>query len=95
MGELFVHKCGSCGYKVSVTGGIASGMRMTTRPMVCVDCRRLLDLPIRIHTEDGTRDLIPACRRVIKHEVKPWSSGDPCPKCAGPILRGACSGDWD
>ena len=93
MGQKFKFSCGHCGYTAEVSGGRDVGMLAVVRTMSCDDCKKLVDVLIGHHGEDGPlgdpefdRDLnrCPLCQgsRVIS-----WARYSSCPNCGKTMER--------
>jgi len=63
MGRTFHFDCPSCHYRARVAGGADAGVNCAVRTIVCLDCRQLFDVFIRLRRRaDGRKS--PAGRRV-------------------------------
>lgn len=95
MGERFEFVCGKCGYSAEVSGGGDAGEVALTNTIVCETCRCLydvivLDMRQRPHIQQPEQ-----CPKSPKHNVSPWQSGGPCPKCGTPMEKGGMVFLWD
>ena len=93
MGQCFEFRCPDCGYTVQVIGGVDYGMRAGLETMVCLSCKAVIDILVRVAVFDQTGRLVdwedqppqcPQCRGVyFKTFNDPWS----CPKCDGNMIK--------
>ncbi|MCB1087491.1 MAG: hypothetical protein KDM63_10635 [Verrucomicrobiae bacterium] len=107
MGQILLHRCPACGYRAEVSGGPDGGWLVATQTFVCDGCEIVFDGVVR--SEPRPRETTPAdpdgrvartprcprCRRTAF--LRPWTSGDPCPKC-GAALPASSHGPialWD
>ena len=96
MGSQSEQKCIACGYSAVVSGRKDRGFEATTVTIVCADCRDLYDV------QDGWSLPFPGrktpkvrCPESASHKFIPWTSGDPCPRCAGEMREGDLQICWD
>lgn len=98
MGRSFLHRCGACGYEAEVSGGPDRGNLATTITVSCGKCQALYDV---VETwgsgwrEGPLRRVAPRCPKHESHTVRPWTSGDPCPRCGRRIAQGEAAKAWD
>ena len=62
MGKSYLFECPKCDYRASVSGGPDRGFNAATQTIVCLDCKKLYDVVIRMRTTKalGTRPSGPA-----------------------------------
>jgi hypothetical protein len=90
------HQCLACGYDALVSGGPDTGLACNTDTIVCFSCRTLHDVVTleRLEPYPGLDGLVPVkelplrCPIRKRHRVRPWRTGDPCPRCEGAMQPG-------
>ncbi|MCB1232334.1 MAG: hypothetical protein KDN19_18955 [Verrucomicrobiae bacterium] len=95
MGMIHTHTCTSCGYSEQVSGGPDSGIDIGTDTYACSACQLIQDRTtwVEVRTDYGDYQGEPyirepriRCRKCQrKGAMKPWRSGDPCPRCGAPM----------
>ena len=95
MGSKSIFKCASCGYEAEVSGGIDCGFHANTETMICVNCRKLVDVLTGIEGKQSKAD-IGLCPECSTKNVNSWDQNDkPCPRCEGEMEQGPITMMWD
>jgi hypothetical protein len=84
MGQYFQFRCDACGYKAEVSGGADCGFSVATQTISCAKCRELVDLVTSNDPGNPKARKLPLrCprSRTVKHPVRTWNAGGPCPRC--------------
>jgi hypothetical protein len=87
------YDCPSCGRHATVVGGRGEELGSRTLTVGCCECGQLDDIVIarRIDgsslspDDDMPHGAMPTCRACGADAVVPWSAGDACPRCGGPL----------
>src|SRR5207247_1544644 len=102
MGWRQTYRCESCNLEATVSGGKDCGFYVETETRFCSKCQTLEDVCLSLWCKDRLPDLLPQsridelldlekvfglCPACKKPNGKPWSSGQPCPKCGGTITQ--------
>ncbi len=99
MGASYDFKCTKCGYGEEISGEADCGMVFSTRPGLCKDCRRLVDVIDRyqdwylgkhpeLHSKIKT---CPHCKGANIEFVMDLT----CPRCGSPMQKGELTAFWD
>lgn len=84
MGQLFQFRCDGCGYEAKVSGGPDCGFNVATQTIACANCKELVDVVTSRDPGNPKAPKLPLrCprSRTVKHPVKKWKAGGPCPRC--------------
>jgi hypothetical protein len=98
VGQHFQFQCDACGYEAAVTGGRDVGFAVATRTIACSTCKQLFDV---VTSEDPGNPKAPKvplrCPSSlnVRHPVKAWKAGGPCPRCGGRMPKGQLLAMWD
>jgi hypothetical protein len=99
MGASYDFKCAKCGYCEEISGEADCGMVFSTKPGICKDCNRLIDIIDRY--QEWYLEKYPELRSSIN--VCPHCKGAHieliddlyCPRCGGPMEKGDLAAFWD
>ncbi|MDP3176513.1 MAG: hypothetical protein Q8M76_01335 [Spirochaetaceae bacterium] len=95
MGAHYDFRCDRCGYSAEISGGADFGYVTRTKTALCLDCNALVDVvtETRSKTMAGDVGRCPLCRGA---RIAEWeSSGCPCPRCEGRMIKGELTALWD
>jgi hypothetical protein len=59
MGRTFQFECPQCQYQARVGGGADAGINCVVQTIVCLDCRQLFDVFIRLRSREGKEEPAP------------------------------------
>ncbi len=99
MGASYEYSCSNCGYREEISGEEDCGMVFSTRPGVCRDCKRLVDVIVNYqewylekYPENGM--LMNKCR-LCKGTNIDFIERIDCPLCGENMKKGDLVAFWD
>lgn len=101
MGAWNEFKCGSCEYRVEVSGGDDLGFSVRTTTIFCEDCEHLYDVVVFrgsggvMSRGKPTGTIEPECPESSEHTFRRWKHPDVCPKCKNEMTLGKLIAIWD
>jgi hypothetical protein len=76
-----------------------------TLTMYCRSCQELRDILVGYHRdhflsedliqEDEHKSILGLCLVCKGRDMSPWTTGEPCPRCGGVMVRGSTVTLWD